>query len=228
VSREPILLSWSGGKDSALTLAALRDDPSVEVVALLTTLAEGEDRIAVHGVRGALLRAQAAAAGLPLIEMVIPAGCGNPVYETAMAAAIARAQASYPRLGRVAFGDLFLEDIRRYREDRLTAAGIEALFPLWGLNTSRLARDFVERGFRARLVCVDTLQLDAAFAGEAFDAAMLGRLPPSVDPCGENGEFHTFVWDGPVFDRAIAHRTGERTLRDGRFAHCDLLPAAGT
>jgi len=221
---EPILLSWSGGKDSALALAALREDPAVGVVALLTTLTRGLHRVAVHGVRAELLRAQAASIGLPLVEVEIPPHCRDEEYDAALRTALDGIRGRHPALRRVAFGDLLLEDIRAYREERLAAAGMEAVFPIWGTDTSALARSFVDRGFRARLVCVDTSQLDGGFAGEPLDHHLIRRLPESVDPCGENGEFHTFVWDGPIFRRPVKHRVGERTLDGERFVRCDLLP----
>jgi uncharacterized protein (TIGR00290 family) len=224
---EPVLLSWSGGKDSSLSLAALCADPDVRVVGLLTTITAGLDRIAVHGVRRSLLRDQADSAGLPLYEASIPAVCRNDDYEQAMGIAFERVRREHPALRRVAFGDLFLEDIRRYREDRLGALGLEAVFPVWGRDTRALADDFIAAGYRARLVCVDTQQLSADFVGRELDRELLRELPDGVDPCGENGEFHTFVSDGPVFRRPVPYRLGERMLRDDRFAHQELLEPAG-
>jgi uncharacterized protein (TIGR00290 family) len=220
---EPVILSWSGGKDSALTLAALRSDPSVRVVGLLTTVTRREERISVHGVRGELLRAQASSVRLPLYEAQLPSTPRNGEYEAALAAALDRARAEHPKLRRVAFGDLFLEDIRRYREERLQAMELQAFFPVWERDTARLAHDFIDRGFRARLVCVDTQQLDASFVGRPYDAELLADLPATVDPCGENGEFHTFVSDGPEFTSPVRYEVGETFVRDGRFAHVDLL-----
>ena len=221
---EPIALNWSGGKDSALALAALRADPSVRVVALLTNVVAGDERVSVHGVRRALVRAQASAAGLPLVEVMLPAQPSNAAYEAAFADGAARVRQAHPGVRRIAFGDLFLADIRAYREQLVAQVGMEAAFPLWGLDTRRLAERFIADGFRAHLVCVDTTQLDASFAGRAFDAALLADLPVGVDPCGENGEFHTFVHAGPVFDREIGVRPGRVTVPDGRFAYSDLLP----
>lgn len=226
MSPEPILLSWSGGKDSALALRALRADPAVHVVELLTSVTEGYDRVSIHGVRRSLLHEQAAALGVTLREVRIPQTCSNQQYETAMQAALDAARAAHPGLRRVAFGDLFLADVRAYREERLAGAGMEGVFPLWGAPTAELARRFVRDGFRARLVCVDTEQLDAAFCGRGFDDRLLAELPDDVDPCGERGEFHTFVYDGPGFSRPVPVRPGEVILRDGRFAFCDLLPRA--
>lgn len=216
-------MSWSGGKDSALALAALQADPAYRVVALLTTVTAGYDRISIHGVRRALLAAQAMSIGLPVHEVVLEPQSSNAAYDAAVERALADVRARYPAVRRVAYGDLFLEDVRRYREERLEPLGFEGLFPLWGQPTDRLAREFVDRGFKARLVCVDTTQLDAAFAGRAFDASLLRDLPATVDPCGERGEFHTFVSAGPGLTTPVAYDVGEIVLRDGRFAYCDLV-----
>jgi uncharacterized protein (TIGR00290 family) len=216
-----IALSWSGGKDSALALRALRAGPAPDVGALITTVTTDYERISMHGVRRELLAAQAQAAGLPLVEVEIPAGCSNELYEQRMGQALAR-----PPLREapaVAFGDLFLADIRAYREERLDRVGKRALFPLWGLDTKRLAEEFVDHGFQAFLVCVDPARLDASFAGRAFDRELLDELPPEVDPCGENGEFHTFVYAGPIFSHPIPCTRGDVVVRDG-FVFCDLLP----
>ncbi|HVX38345.1 MAG TPA: hypothetical protein VHB25_02135 [Gemmatimonadaceae bacterium] len=222
--RAPIVLSWSGGKDSALALAALRADPALAVVGLLTSVTEGYDRVSIHGVRRALLHAQAESLRLPLHEIVLQPQCSNEAYDAAVAGALAELRAHRPDVRRIAYGDLFLEDVRRYREARIAALGFEACFPLWGLSTDRLARDFVVRGFEARLVCVDTTQLDGSFAGAAFDHDLLDALPTSVDPCGERGEFHTFVSYGPGWAQRVAYDVGETVLRDGRFMYCDLVP----
>jgi uncharacterized protein (TIGR00290 family) len=223
-AREPVVLSWSGGKDSALALDALRRDETVEVVALLTTVTGVYDRISIHGVRRELLRAQARAAKLPLHEMVIPPACTNAEYEAALAGALEDVRASHPDVRRIAYGDLFLADVRQYREERLRAHGFEGLFPLWGRSTEQLARELVHRGFEARLVCVDTTVLDARFAGRLFDDDFLRDLPSTIDPCGERGEFHTYVAAGPIFEAPIPYELGEVVLRDERFAYCDLLP----
>jgi uncharacterized protein (TIGR00290 family) len=224
MSSEPIVLSWSGGKDSALTLAALRADPGFSVVALLTTVTHAFDRISIHGVRRPLLHAQARALRLPVHEVVLEPRCSNADYDAAVERALAEVRATYPAVRRIAYGDLFLEDVRRYREERLGPLGFEGLFPLWGQRTDTLARGFVDRGFAARLVCVDTTQLDRRFAGRDFDHALLDELPPGVDPCGERGEFHSFVWNGPGFASAVPNRVGDVVLRDARFAYCDLVP----
>jgi uncharacterized protein (TIGR00290 family) len=217
-----VALSWSGGKDSALALRALREELDTEPVALLTTVTEDYDRVTMHGVRRELARAQAAAAGLPLVEVGIPAAATNAVYERRVARALDTGLLT--NVGTIAFADLFLEDVRAYRVERLAAAGREAIFPLWGRDTRALAVEFIEAGFEAVVVCVDPAQLDASFAGRAFDAALLNDLPANVDACGENGEFHTFVVDGPGFSRPLDVEIGEVVERDG-FVFCDVLPA---
>jgi uncharacterized protein (TIGR00290 family) len=214
-----LALSWSGGKDSALALWALEQE-RLQPTALLATVTEEYGRVSMHGVRRSLLRRQAAATGLPLVEIEIPASCTNDVYETRMAAAFASADLS--AVDEVAFGDLFLEDIRAYRESRLAAAGRCARFPVWGRDTVTLARRFLAAGFRAILVCVDPGALDPSFAGRDYDEQLLSELPAGVDPCGENGEFHTFVTAGPILDSQIDCRRGEVVERDG-FVFCDLL-----
>jgi len=219
----PIILSWSGGKDSALALHALSQDPSCEVVGLLTSVTREYDRISIHGVRRTLLEAQAASLALPLFEVSLAPNCSNHDYEAAFLGALATIQQQNPDVSQIAFGDLFLEDVRAYRERVLSTTGWTPRFPLWGLDTAALARQFIDDGFNARLVCVDTTQLDGAFAGRAYDTTMLAELPSSVDPCGERGEFHTFVSDGPPFSAAIQYSCGEKVLRDGRFMYCDLL-----
>lgn len=219
--RARTLLSWSSGKDSAWALHRLRQTPEIEVVGLLTTVNERFDRVAMHAVRTELLRAQADAAGLPLHSVGIPWPCSNTQYESAMTMAIERAKADGVTV--MAFGDLFLEDIRRYRVEKLSGTGIEPLFPIWGIPTDELARDMVAGGLRARLTCVDPKQLAPHFAGREFDAALLGELPHSVDPCGERGEFHTFAYDGPMFRKPIQILNGEVVERDG-FVFADLLP----
>ena len=221
-AREPIVLSWSGGKDSALALAALRADPAFDVVGLLTSVTAGYDRISIHGVRRALLEAQARALDLTVDEIVLQPESSNEAYDAAVEQALVNLQRRHPNLRRVAYGDLFLADVRQYREDRLMRLGFEGLFPIWGRPTDILAREFIDRGFEARLVCVDTTQLDASFAGRSFDADLLRDLPSSVDPCGERGEFHTFVTAGPGFSQPLSYTIGEVVLRDGRFAYCDL------
>jgi uncharacterized protein (TIGR00290 family) len=216
------LLSWSGGKDSALALQALSADPACRVAGLVTAVTDDYDRISIHGVRRALLESQAAATGLPLHLVHLRPGSSNDEYERAFHDGLKAARAAHPDCTHVAFGDLFLEDVRAYRERLLADSGWTPVFPLWGKDTAALARRFVDDGFDARLVCVDTTQLDGSFAGRVFDHDLLAELPSSVDPCGERGEFHTFVSAGPVFDGAVPCETGERVLRDGRFMYCDL------
>jgi uncharacterized protein (TIGR00290 family) len=217
-----VVLSWSGGKDSSLALWALREE-GVEPAALLTTFTEDYGRVSMHAVRRELLEAQAAAVGVPLVEVGIPAVCTNDLYEERMAAAMGS-----PALAEVeefAFADLFLADIRAYREERLAAIGRRASFPIWGWETGPLAEQFIKAGFEATLVCVDPKQLDASFCGRAFDADLLRDLPAGVDPCGENGEFHTFVSAGPIFSAPVPIEHGETVERDGFVFH-DLLPAS--
>ncbi len=221
-SRTPVILSWSGGKDSALSLRALRQDAGVEVIGLLTSVTRDYDRVSVHGVRRSLLREQARRIGLAVFEIALDSACTNQAYEDAFLAALPEIRRHREDVSAIAFGDLFLADVRKYRERLLTGSGFDPLFPIWGLDTAALARRFITDGFEARLVCVDTTQLDASFAGRLFDAALLSDLPPEVDPCGERGEFHTFVSDGPGFSGPVAYRVGARVLRDGRFMFCDL------
>jgi uncharacterized protein (TIGR00290 family) len=217
------LLSWSSGKDSAWALHLLRQRPDVQLVGLVTTLNEAFDRVAMHAVRRELVEAQAVAAGLPLWPVPLPWPCSNEVYEQRMAALIERARGQ--SVTHLAFGDLFLEDIRAYRVRQLAGTGIEPLFPIWtpADRTPQLAADMLGSGLRATLTCVDPRRLDASFAGREFDEQLLADLPAGVDPCGENGEFHTFCHAGPMFERAIAVRLGERIERDG-FCFADLLP----
>ena len=214
------LISWSTGKDSAWMLHVLRHQPDIELAAMLTTVNEVYQRVAMHAVRVELLQAQADSLRLPLWQIPIPSPCPNDVYERAMSEAVGRAVAE--GFSHVAFGDLFLEDIRRYREERLAGSGLTPIFPLFGLNTTDLARTMVASGLRARLTCVNPHVLDARFAGRDFDAALLDELPASIDPCGERGEFHTFAYDGPMFTKPIPIESGEVVERDG-FVFADLL-----
>ncbi|MCA8917038.1 MAG: adenine nucleotide alpha hydrolase [Planctomycetes bacterium] len=218
-----VLLSWSSGKDSAWTLHALRQMPDVEIVGLLTTLNKTHDRVAMHAVRRELLRAQAAAAGLPLREVDLPWPCTNEDYERLMKAACEQAVAD--GVTHIAFGDLFLEDVRDYRIEKLKGTGLEPIFPLWGRKTPELAREMIAGGLRAYLTCVDPKQLDASLVGREFNADLLADLPASVDPCGERGEFHSFVIAGPMFSKLVEVEVGERVERDG-FAFADLIPHA--
>lgn len=219
----PIVLSWSGGKDSAWALHALRADPRWDVRGLVTTVTSGYERISIHGLRREILHAQATSCGLPVLEATIPPQADNAVYEAAFADALARARAHWGAT-HIAFGDLFLADVRAWREALCARLGWSPVFPLFGADTARLAREMIEGGLRATLCCIDTTQLDASFAGREFDAALLADLPASVDPCGERGEFHTCAHAGPMFARPLSLRPGERILRDGRFEYIDLLP----
>jgi uncharacterized protein (TIGR00290 family) len=220
--RPRAIVSWSGGKDSALALyEAARD---FEIAALLTTITEDYDRISMHGVRRSLLEQQADALGCELETIAIPARCVNADYEARMRAALTKWLGQGVR--HVICGDIFLEDIRRYREENLFRIGLQGVFPLWKIDSLELARRFMKLGFRAILCCVDTHALDGAMAGRFYDERLLQELPPGVDPCGENGEFHTFVFDGPNFSHPVGVIAGERVVRDERFCFCDLLPAA--
>lgn len=218
-SPEPVLMCWSGGKDSALALQAVLQNQRLHVEALVTTVTEGYERISMHGVRCSLLTEQVNALGLPLEQVRIPMQASNASYEAAMRDVLTRYQAR--GISRVVFGDLFLEDIRRYREERLAPLNMQGLFPLWHQETRQLARDFLAAGFRAILVCVDPRQIDPSFCGREFDERLLAALPPGADPCGERGEFHTFVYDGPIFQRPVPVTRGEVVQRDG-FWFCDL------
>lgn len=220
--RPRAVVSWSSGKDSAFALAEVRRAGTLDVVGLLTTVTREYARVSMHGVREELLERQSKAAGLPLEKVEIPATCPNTVYEQAMGEALARLRAAEVEV--VVFGDLFLEDIRRYREARLQGTGLRPEFPLWGRPTADLARRMIASGLRATLVCVDPRQLPARFAGRAFDAALLEELPAGVDLCGERGEFHTFVTDGPMFTREVPVTPGPVVEREG-FVFADLLPA---
>ena len=220
---EKIALSWSGGKDCILTLDALSRAGHYKVAALLTTLTEEYQRVSMHGLRRELVRKQAESLGVELQEMIIPCSATNNAYESSFKAAMARLQEQGIR--KIAFGDLYLDDVRTYRLELLNDAGIEGLFPLWQNDTFELANAFISRGFRAVTVCVDSQALKRTFAGREFDRTLLRELPPNVDPCGENGEFHTFVYDGSLFAQRIAHHRGQVVLRDERFYYCDLLPA---
>jgi uncharacterized protein (TIGR00290 family) len=217
----PVVFAWSGGKDSAMALHCLLLDPAFEVAGLLTTVTEGYERISMHGVRRELLQRQAASIGLPLEEVRIPPQCPNAIYESRMAEAMLR----YRDRGilHIGFGDIFLRDLRAYREEKLARAGMSAIFPLWDADTRVLAARFMADGFRARTACIDPKKLDKSFAGRELGADFFRDLPIEVDPCGENGEFHTFVFDGPIFRWPVPIATGEVVERDS-FVFCDLLP----
>ena len=216
-----VLFCWSGGKDSAMALHALQSAHGHRVTALLTTITEEYDRISMHGVRRVLLERQAVSIGLPLHTVMIPPQCINATYEARMKEALNEHLARGVK--RVAFGDIFLEDLRLYRERNLVQLGMEALFPIWKRDTRELASEFLRLGFQGIAVCIDPRVLDPSFAGRVLDESFFADLPAGVDPCGENGEFHTFVFDGPVFRTPIRFVTGEKVLRDG-FYFCDLLP----
>ena len=217
---EPILFCWSGGKDSAMALHTLLESGEARVAALLTTVTDGYERISMHGVRRELLWKQAESIGLPLHEVLIPPQCVNPVYEARMEEALQRFAAQ--GVQRVAFGDIFLEDLRAYRERNLARIGMTAIFPIWKRDTKQLAEDFCAKGFRAVAVCVDGKVLDRSFAGRELNAQFFRDLPAGADPCGENGEFHTFVFDGPIFNTPVRCATGEVVEREG-FYFCDLI-----
>jgi uncharacterized protein (TIGR00290 family) len=214
-------LSWSSGKDSAWSLHVMRQRNDLEITALLTTVNRTHNRVAMHAVREAVLDEQAAAARLPLVKVPIPSPCPNEIYERAMAGAMAQARSE--GVSHMIFGDLFLEDIRKYREENLAKCGMTPVFPLWRRNTRELAHEMISAGLRAILTCVDPKKLDASLAGRAFDEKLLADFPASVDPCGENGEFHTCVVAGPMFDQAISVQLGEIVERDG-FVFADVLP----
>jgi uncharacterized protein (TIGR00290 family) len=214
-----VLLSWSSGKDSAWALHLLRRDPAIELVGLLTTLNTEFQRVAMHGTRRSVLEAQAAAAELPLWVVPLPFPCSNEIYEERMKEACSRAIAEH--VDAIAFGDLFLADVRAYRETQLKPTGLEPLFPLWKIPTDKLAREMIAGGLRAKLACIDTKQLASTFAGRDFDEALLQDLPAETDPCGERGEFHTCVYAGPMFTALLNIEPGEIVTRDG-FVFADF------
>jgi uncharacterized protein (TIGR00290 family) len=218
-----VLFCWSGGKDSSLALHALQQRNDVHITGLLTTVTDEYDRISMHGVRRSLLLLQAQALSLPLREVRIPPHCVNPIYEARMEAAL-RAEIA-AGVEAVAFGDIFLQDLREYREGNLARVGLQAIFPVWKRDTRQLSREFCDLGFRAIAVCINPRKLDCSFAGRELTPEFFADLPPNVDPCGENGEFHTFVFDGPIFSHAIAVERGEVVDRDG-FVFCDLLESS--
>ena len=216
------LVSWSSGKDSAWTVHVLRQQPDVQIAGLLTTINESAQRVAMHAVRDDVLQAQADALGLPLWRIPIPSPCPNEVYERAMSEAVTRAVGE--GFTHIAFGDLFLEDVRRYREERLAGTGLTPLFPLFGADTAVLAREMIGGGLRARITCLNPKVVDRRFAGREFDTALLAELPPAIDPCGERGEFHTCAYAGPMFTHEVAIETGITVERDG-YVFTDLMIA---
>jgi uncharacterized protein (TIGR00290 family) len=220
---ENVLVSWSGGKDSAIALYEIVQGHRYTVSALLTTLTEDYDRVSMHGVRRVLLERQAAAVGYPLEKVFISKGASNEEYEARMGQVLARHKDA--GITGVVFGDIFLADLRKYREDKLATLGMEAIFPIWGRDTRELALSLSTSGFKAITTCVDTQALSGQFVGRVVDGQFLSELPPGIDPCGENGEYHSFVYDGPVFKEPVSFTTGEIVLRENRFCYCDLIPA---
>jgi uncharacterized protein (TIGR00290 family) len=220
--KEKVVFAWSSGKDSARALHEIRQDDRYEAVSLLTTVTEGYERISMHGVRIELVEQQAVSIGLPLEKVYIPKDSSNESYETVMRDALLRYKAK--GITSVAFGDLFLEDLKEYREKKLAEVGMTAVFPLWKQGTTELARSFIKQGFRAVITCVDSQMLGKEFSGRLYDEQFLADLPLYVDPCGENGEFHSFVFDGPLFSSPVRFEKGEVVIRDNRFYFCELLP----
>ena len=219
---EKVLLAWSGGKDCALSLYELQKSGEYKIAGLLTTITAKYDRISMHGVRRKLLLEQASNINLPLEEIFLPQNSSIDVYEAAMRSVLEKKEVEGVKS--VVFGDVFLDDVREYREEKLRQVGFKGIFPLWKRDTAELARIFIESGFKAIVTCVDTEHLDGAFVGKEYDRDFLDELPEDVDPCGENGEFHTFVYDGPVFNSIIKVSRGQVVLRDERFYFCDLIP----
>ena len=222
--KEKVILCWSGGKDSALTLHELRKSGKYEVVTLLTTLTRDYDRVCMHGVRSILLEQQAESLGLPLEKIFISKNASNEEYESRMREVLERYRAE--GVCSVVFGDIFLEDLRKYREEKLSQVAMKGLFPIWKRDTAKLACEFINLGYEAIVTCANSNLLDSTLVGRAFDEQFLSTLPEAVDPCGENGEFHSFVSDGPIFRQQIPHTTGETVLRDNGFYYCDLVPVA--
>lgn len=220
--KEKILFSWSSGKDSALTLYKIKNCPDYEIVALLTTVTGDYNRVSMHGIRNALLKRQAESLGFPLESVFISKAASQEEYESAMSSMLTR----YKNLGvaSVVFGDIFLEDVKMYRERNLSKIGMKAIFPLWKSDTLERASTFINLGFKAIVTCVDSNVLDKSFVGRMFDEQLLSELPSNIDPCGENGEFHSFVYDGPIFRNCILHKIGKTCLRDNRFFYCDVIP----
>ena len=219
--KEPIVVAWSSGKDSALALRKVLETDTYQIT-LLTTITEGYQRASMHGVREQLIRNQADSLGLPLDVVSIPQQCSDEEYRQRMESAMRRHHARGCRS--VVFGDIFLQDIRRYREEHLAKVGMKPVFPIWQADSRDLSRTFIETGFQAVITCVDTQALPSSFTGRLYDRSFIADLPAEADPCGENGEFHSFVFDGPIFSKPVRFRRGEVVLRDGRFSFCDLLP----
>jgi len=220
--KEKVLFSWSGGKDSALALYELRKRAEYQIAALLTVLTKDYDRTSMHGVRRILLEQQAQSLGLALEKVVISKNSSNEEYECKIGEILEKYEAA--GVCAVVFGDVFSEDLRKYRENNLSKIGIKGVFPLWKIDTTELAQTFIGSGFKAIITCVDSNVLDKTFVGRSFDEQFLSQLPSGVDPCGESGEFHSFVYDGPIFRGRVEHRTGGVVLREKRFYYCDLVP----
>ena len=218
---EKVLFTWSGGKDSVLALYEIQKRDDQEVVALLTTLTEDYDRISMHGVRSILLEHQANSLGLPIEKVYISKNSSNEEYEAKMREVLQKYLTA--GVSSVVFGDIFLEDLRKYREDNLSKIGMKAIFPIWKRDTVELARGFIDLGFKAVITCVDSDVLDKAFVGRLYDQQFISELPSTVDPCGENGEFHSFVYDGPIFEKRVSYTKGEIVFRDNRYWYCDLM-----
>jgi uncharacterized protein (TIGR00290 family) len=225
IDKQRVVLSWSGGKDSAMVAYHLLASQKYDIVALLTSVTEDFDRISMHGVRRRLLEEQANALAIPLHVVMIPKDCSNDIYESRMSEAFSHFK--HRGITTIAFGDLFLEDIKQYRDERLAREGMTGIYPIWLRDTDELVRTFIGLGFKAKLCCVDTQAIDASFAGREIDARLLGDLPPNADPCGERGEYHSFVYAGPIFKKPIACRAGETSMRLSRFNYCDILPMVG-
>ena len=221
--KEKILFCFSGGKDSSIAIHKIQQQGQYEIAALLTTVTKDYDRISMHGIRTSILTRQADALGLPLEMVFITKDTDNADYEHQMQTVLQKFFDLDIR--KVAFGDIFLEDLKQYRQDKLAQMQMQAIFPIWKIDTATLAHDFISAGFKARITCVDTNVLDPKFAGRKYDKQFLADLPESVDPCGENGEFHSFVYDGPIFKGPISHEKGGTVLRDNRFCFCDIIPA---
>jgi len=219
---EKVLFTWSGGKDSALALYELQSRHDHEIVSLLTTLTEEYDRISMHGIRSILLEQQANSLDLPIEKIYISKNSSNEGYEAKMREVLQKHLTA--GVSSVVFGDIFLEDVRKYREENLSKIGMKAIFPIWKRDTTELAHRFIDLGFKAVITCVDSNVLDKIFTGRPFDEQFLSELPATIDPCGENGEFHSFAYDGPIFKKRVSYTKGEVILRDSRFWYCDLIP----
>jgi uncharacterized protein (TIGR00290 family) len=220
--KEKVLFAWSGGKDSALAFYYFQQSQNYNIQALLTTITKDFDRVSMHGFRTRLLEKQAKEIDFVLEKVSIPKDCSNQMYENIMEHTLIKYKTN--GIDKVIFGDIFFEDVRKYRELQLSRLDMIGIFPLWNKNTKKLAEEFIKLGFKAIITCVDSTLLDGGFVGREFDVNLLNELPENVDPCGENGEFHTFVYDGPIFDEGISVKRGEVVVKEGRFYFCDLIP----